>query len=168
MKKLLISLTLVSLIFGSTVLAETNLAETTPEALPQPKIEKPVPMLYSAKPKASSTINVICIQTAVEKRETALLSAFDVYASSTKAAISARSAALKTAWTLSDRKQRRQALTTAWNNFRKAQSKANAALKKARLQAGKQYEADRKACGKSLAAEDVANITQQPTELVQF
>ncbi len=74
-------------------------------------------------PTATSThsmageVNLVCMQNAVLKRETAIASALDAYYNAEKAALTARTSALNSAWGIADRKARRAALKSAWKTF---------------------------------------------------
>lgn len=100
------------------------------------------------------TLNVACIQAAVDKRDTAMIAAVDAHALAVKAAISARKNAIKAAWALTDRKARRDALRDAWKVFKDAAKAARKAYRDARMAAWQTYETDRKACGKQATRDD--------------
>lgn len=99
-------------------------------------------------------LNAPCIQSAVDKRDTAIIAAVDAYSSATKSAISARKDALKAAWAQTDRKTRRDAIAVAWKNHKDAAKTANKAYRQARLDAWKNFNTDRKSCGKSATSDD--------------
>jgi hypothetical protein len=92
-------------------------------------------------------LNVDCISAAVEKRETALIAAFDVYTPAMKEIINTRKNALKAAWAVTDRIQRKAAIKAAWTSFNATKSTTIAALKKAKTAAWATYAAERKTCG---------------------
>lgn len=93
-----------------------------------------------------SAAALACVQTAVEKRDNAVISAFDAFSASAKTALEARRDALKAAWGITDKKQRRAAIKKAWNDFGFATKTARKTFNKARLVAWAQYAKDGKAC----------------------
>lgn len=97
------------------------------------------PMVLTAEQKT-------CMIAAVNKRDTALISALDKFHVSTKTALEIRKEALKRAWNLSDEKERTVAIKAAADTFKASARKAAKELKEARRAAWKQYETDRKAC----------------------
>ncbi|MDO8601298.1 MAG: hypothetical protein Q7R46_01300 [bacterium] len=90
--------------------------------------------------------DIACVQTAVDKRETAIASAWNSLNSSINSALSARKDALKTAWTIPDANQRKTAIKTAWKNFKSADKAARTAFKRAQKAAWTQFKTDAKAC----------------------
>lgn len=100
-------------------------------------------------PPAANTPNpqgLACAQTAVEKRDNAIISAFDTFSASAKAALQSRKDALKAAWAITDRKARRAAIKKAWNDFTAAIKTARKTLNSARKAAWTQYAKDLKDC----------------------
>lgn len=69
---------------------------------------------------ASSTksVNLTCMQTAVDTRETAIGTAFDTMHTSVKAALAARKAALHDAWGMTDKVARNKAIKAAWKKWK--------------------------------------------------
>jgi len=128
MKKIILSLILSIFCLGLAGIASaddaTNTATTTP------------------------TFDPVCMQNAIEKRDTALIVGIDAYVAAIKTALTARKDALKAAWLITDKTQRRSALKTAWKNFRTARDQARKDWKSAKRTAWKTFYADRKACGK--------------------
>ena len=96
---------------------------------------------------SKKTINVACIQGAIETRDSAIASAVTAHASAQTAALSARKTALKAAWALTDQKARRAALRDAWKAFDTASRAARKTHRDAQNAAWKQFNTDRKACG---------------------
>ena len=78
------------------------------------------------------TVNLTCMQTAVDVREDAVAAAFTGFNDSIKTALAARKAALHAAWGLSDKTARGTAVKTAWKAWKDASKKAHADLKKNR------------------------------------
>jgi len=104
--------------------------------------------------KTATAVNLACMQTAVGKRDTAIISAFDAFYTTTKQALETRKAAMVSAWGITDKAQRKTALTTAWKTYRDTQKAARQTLNKARKEAWQTFYTDRKACGTTGASED--------------
>ncbi len=101
-----------------------------------------------------SDVNLVCVQNAVSKRDTAVGSAFDAYYTAEKAALTSRTSALSSAWTITDRKARRTAIRTAWKNFQTASKSVQKTFRTAKKTAWDTFTTDRKVCGKGAASED--------------
>lgn len=99
-------------------------------------------------------IDIVCVQSAVGKRDTAITASLDVFYNAMKTAFQTRQSALNSAWSITDRNQRRSALKTAWKNFTNAQKTASKTYKNAKGSAWDQFYKDRKACGPGAASED--------------
>lgn len=94
----------------------------------------------------SRIIDLVCMQTAVGKRDNAVISAVGKFSASSTAALTARRDALKTAWTKTDKKERKDALKTAWKTYLLEARRARKDLNRAKYDAWRQYNLDRKAC----------------------
>lgn len=99
------------------------------------KFNKPVVQVDSA-----------CMQNAVEKRDSAIISAVDAYAGTVKTALQTRKDALKAAWAITDKAQRNAALKAAWAAFNGTWKNARQALSEQRKAAWSAFKADAKAC----------------------
>lgn len=102
------------------------------------------------------TLDRTCMAVAVDKRETSLASAFNTFSSLQAAALSARHATLKGAWSISLAKDRRLAIKNSWTKYRKAHHDAVVAHRYTVKDAWKQFTAARKACGGAGNADEVA------------
>jgi hypothetical protein len=91
-------------------------------------------------------VDGVCMAAAVDARDTAIVAAVDAYHVSVKTALEARRSALKAAWMVENRDDRRDALEKAWDDFRRAWKKADHALKDARRMAWTTFEQERKKC----------------------
>jgi len=132
MKKILLTLACFSLlVVGAIVLADSTSTATT----------------------SVITADATCMKNAIEKRDTTIISSFDIYQASVKSALEARKTALKAAWDLNDKAQRKAAIKAAWKNYRDSVKLARSTLNAAKKAAWKQYVVDRKAC-KSVGMED--------------
>ncbi len=98
--------------------------------------------------------DVVCMQNAIDKRDTAIISAVDTSATAIKNALGTRRDALKAAWGLTDRKARRDGIRVAWKAWFEASRSARKDLQSARTAAWNTFYTDRKACGKGVATED--------------
>ena len=87
-----------------------------------------------------------CMATAVDKRDSAVITGVDTYHTSVATALSTRKDALKAAWLLIDPVARKTALKAAWSSFKGTWKNAAKALKTTRKGAWKQFDTDRKAC----------------------
>lgn len=125
--------TMASLLFAAAVLpafadtAGSNSATTTP-------------------PASRKTVDLACMQTAVETRDNAIVSALDIYASGVKTALQTRRDALKAAWGIMDKKQRRSALRAAWDAFNGTWKNAAKGLRIAKRNAWTQFNKDQRTC----------------------
>lgn len=99
------------------------------------------------KDTSLATTTVSCVQTALEKRENALISGHDSYNTAVKTALTKRLENLKTAWALPERKDRAEKRQSAYKTFKSDMQTANLAMKTARNTAWRTYETDAKACG---------------------
>lgn len=113
-----------------------------------------VPALAQNTNSNAKELNAACMQSAVEKRDDALIAAVDKYANAVKPALATRRDALKDAWTKTDRAERRQALRAAWKAYKEALSKVRRELRTSRLGAWKEYVKGRKECGSRGVSDD--------------
>lgn len=142
MRPKFISLGLASLtlaILGLTASAQTATPTPSPTVTPKPKVD------------------LVCMQNAVDKRDGAIITAFDTFHTSLSTALKDRQTALKNAWSLTDRKARREAIRSAWKNYRTAAQAARKALRIARRTAWQNFMKDRRGCGPQAWADDGAN-----------
>lgn len=102
-----------------------------------------LPVLAQTKP---AKIDTVCLQKAVDKRETAIIAANDVVSAGVKSALEQRKTALNQAWGLADQKERMKARNTAWTNFRKARQTARKTYNTAVKTAWQAFHTDGKAC----------------------
>ncbi len=104
----------------------------------------PVVMASSSPKKA--TVDLACVQTAVDTREDAIGSAFTTFSTAESAALAARKSALHDAWGITSSKDRRVAREKAWTDFRTANRAAFSALRTARKSAWAAFATASKAC----------------------
>ncbi len=117
-------------------------------------------LAHSSSTKATSTLATstspqgkhfdrACMQTVIDARETALIAEWAAYTAGITSAYSARKATLHSAWDITDRKQRREAIRAAWRVFEKSMHTVRADWKKARHDAWQKFKKDRKSCKNS-------------------
>ena len=80
--------------------------------------------VYAVAKKDAGALDLACIQTAVGKRETAVITASNTLATSIKSALESRKTALISAWGITNAKERRAARNLAWSTFKTAQKAA--------------------------------------------
>lgn len=107
--------------------------------------------------RSARSVNLACMQASVEKRDNAMVAAFDAFSASARSAFIARRDALKAAWGITDRAQRRAALRNAWSAFRASRHAARGAFRTARHAAWTQFRTDARACRGVSGAEEPAN-----------
>ena len=104
--------------------------------------------------RTAQTVDVACIQAAIDKRDNAIITAVDTFHDAAKSALQTRRDALKAAWGNTDRDVRRAAIKAAWESYRNSLRSARKALRESRRSAWSQFAADRKACGRGAQADD--------------
>ncbi len=133
MFKKIIGVSLLAPILALT-LALPTLAVDTPATTPTPA------------PTVAKPVDLACVQSAVDKRDNAIINAVGNYSTAIKNLLQARHDALKAGWGITDKKARRQALKDAWTAFRKGSKTAAQDARKAKRDAWAQFNTDRKAC----------------------
>lgn len=103
---------------------------------------------------SKATFDPVCMQAAVAKRETSLMTAFDTRYNSTKTMLQKRTEAQKTAWAVTDAKARRAAMKKVWTDYGAAIKKVVKEWQGNRANIWKTFVADRKACGAQAVTED--------------
>jgi hypothetical protein len=87
-----------------------------------------------------------CMSSAVDKRDTAVVTAFDTFSASLKTALTTRKDALKAGWSQTSTDARKSALKAAWQTFQQSQKSAREAFRKSKQAAWKQFKTDAKTC----------------------
>lgn len=100
-----------------------------------------------------ATVDLACVQLAIDKREGYILLNFDEYHTAARNALLARTTALKTAWANTDRTTRRAEIKIAWKNYQTALRTARKTFKTAQNTIWKDYKIDYKTC-KASASDD--------------
>lgn len=97
-----------------------------------------------------TNVSTTCMKVAVEKRENAIVSSWDAYASKIKTAYEARKNELVAAWVMTDSRQRQTAIKNAWNKYREAVKSARAEWSQSRKDAWTQFAQEAKNCKASV------------------
>ncbi|MCR4274716.1 MAG: hypothetical protein NUW02_01550 [Candidatus Campbellbacteria bacterium] len=101
----------------------------------------------SSSPRSNGKIvDLTCMQTAVEKRENTIITAWDTLHTTATTALKARRDALVEAWKIEDRKERNAAIKAAWKSFKDAKKGMWRTWNSARKSAWKTFKTDAKAC----------------------
>lgn len=87
-----------------------------------------------------------CMQSAVDKRDTALIGVINTYNTAITSVLATRRDSLKAAWGLTNKDARQSALKAAWNTFRNSHRQALIAKRTSRQAAWKQFRNDQRAC----------------------
>lgn len=101
-------------------------------------------MTTSASSTKSRALNTTCMSTAVEKRETALITAWSEFNNSVAEALADRKTDLMAAWTQTEVTKRSSALKTAWADWKTAKKSAHAEFKNDRKVAWETFKATAK------------------------
>lgn len=96
-------------------------------------------------------VNIACMKTAVEKRENALLIAYDTYAGKLKTARETRKTDLLAGWSIQDPKERHTAIKAAWDKYRQSVKTATTEWNQGRKTIWTQFAQDAKNCNASAA-----------------
>lgn len=119
-----------------------------------------LPVFAKERPAPTAT-QLACVQTAVGKREDAVMSAVDSYTSAWKSALSTRKTALTAAWNITVNKDRNAAIRSAWNAFKSAKRDAMMTHRTAIKAAWGAFKTDRRACGPSAGEPSESQGTDQ-------
>jgi hypothetical protein len=106
--------------------------------------------------KTVSPAKATCIQTAVLKRETAGITAFDAYTTSLRNVLGTRQEALKNAWGKTVLTERRSAIKSAWKNFRNSRLEIRKVYKAAQKSAWDTFKNEQRNCNVKGLQEDNA------------
>lgn len=118
----------------------------------------------SASSTPAATLNVSCIQNAVEKRDSAIIVAHGTFNTSIVNALTARKDALKAAWAKPTRQERTSGRKAAYDAFKVSQKSAHEALRSVRKSSWSTFDTDMKACGVNKEAHgERASEVKEPT-----
>lgn len=110
--------------------------------------------LVSDTNSATTVTKLACVATAVDARETALIGAADAFAGAWKTALTTRQTDLKAAWAMTNTKERRTAINSAWNAYNKAMKAAKQSYRTARNKAWTDFRTASKACKVTVTNDD--------------
>jgi hypothetical protein len=100
----------------------------------------------SNKNTSVSPAYIACLKTAIGKRDTALKTDWDTFASSVSTAFGTRKTALLAAYDLTTNAARRDAIKDAWKAFKKSRRDARRTFNRARHEAWTTFSSDRRTC----------------------
>jgi hypothetical protein len=101
-------------------------------------------------------VNLTCMQTAVDTRETKITNTFKTFQEDTLAALAMRKTALNKAWGESDKVERGKMVKSAWADWKTAQKKSHTALKVGRKSAWENFKTTVKtSCKETLPKEEM-------------
>ncbi len=87
-----------------------------------------------------------CMQTAVDKRDTAVINALVTYTNAWRTSLEIRRTELKAAWGLQIQSERSRAINAAWKKFREARKEQRRTFREERKNAWRQFKTEAKAC----------------------
>jgi len=134
MKKIVLSLLLLSLLAAGAVYAESGSGN-------------------SDNSGANRTVDAVCVSTAVGVREDALLATWSKFDDAITAVFTARKTALIAAWALPDATARKRAVKDAWATAKKSRREATKTYRTERKAAWRTFKAAAKACGGTAGSE---------------
>jgi len=103
-------------------------------------------LIQERKEVLDITVDIACMKTAVEKRETALLDAYKAYSTKIQAAYETRKNDLLAAWSITDAKERQTAVKNAWNKYHQSVKTAFSEWKKSEKTAWSEFLKEAKNC----------------------
>jgi hypothetical protein len=104
---------------------------------------------------------ILCVQNAIEKRETTLISGHGAFNTSIVQALTARKDGLKSAYALADRDAAKTAKKTVWNTFGAQSKVAHDTMRTVRKTSWNTFNTDMRACG--VAHEESPRAVMNPT-----
>ena len=104
--------------------------------------------------KVVSPAKASCVQTAVAKRETATIAAFDLYTTQMRNILGTKKEALNTAWGKTELAQRRTAINSAVKSFRSSRIEVRKTYKASQKAAWDLFKNEQKNCGATGLQED--------------
>jgi len=111
-------------------------------------------------------VDIACMKTVVEKRENALLTAFDAYSTKLKTTRETRKTDLLAAWSIQDPKERHKAIKAAWDKYRQSVKTATTEWNGSQKEIWLQFVQDAKKC-KASAVETVETQDLEKVEVTE-
>lgn len=102
---------------------------------------------FHSQAQPAKPLDPICMGTAVDKRESTLITGLDAYNAAVKSALAARRDALKAAWAMTDVGARKDALKKIWHDFNGTQKNQSKLFKTVKKDSWKMFHDERKLCG---------------------
>jgi hypothetical protein len=109
-----------------------------------------------ASSSRGKNVDATCMQTTMDTREDALVSAWGVFNGTITTGLSARKSAIYTAWGLTDLKERNDALIKSWKDWKKTSKDAHSGLRGAKKSAWETFKKTAKDSCKVTAPKDEA------------
>jgi hypothetical protein len=106
--------------------------------------------------KTKPVVDTACMATAIDARDTAIVTALGAYTTALTTDFQTRSTALKAAWTLTDAKARNAALKAAWKAFNTSSKADRKTYNTARKAAWTSFSAGAKTCKGSSSSDDTS------------
>lgn len=100
----------------------------------------------SPVPPTEATINAECMKSAIEVRDTSIMTGLDTFSGKVRTALTIRKDALKASWDMSG-KTRRDSIKSAWRTYSTSIKSAKQEHQAARRAAWNTFHASRTACG---------------------
>lgn len=107
--------------------------------------------------KLSTKPDLKCVQSAIDVREGAAITAFSAQSDAVKSALEARRVALVNVYSIENKKDREAARKTAWDTFRTSLRVANKTKAGSQKATWEKFRTDVRACGGSVSAEASLN-----------
>lgn len=107
-----------------------------------------------SKIKNKTTVNLTCMQTAVDTREEAIVKSFTNFTTDISEALTDRKDALHDAWGITDKSSRNTAVKKAWTDWKTAKKEAHTDLKAARKSAWETFKTTAKSSCKETLPKD--------------
>jgi len=118
----------------------------------------------SREMKPAQTLNVTCIQNAIEKRDSAIITTHTVFSTSITSALTTRKDALKLSWAKPTREERSSSRKATYDAFKTAQKSTHETLRNVRKSSWSTFDTEMKACGVSREAHgERASEVKEPT-----
>lgn len=140
-KRIIIAMVFSGFAFSTGVFAQEPTATATPTQPVAPVTATPTLKI------APKTVDLACMQNSVDKRDTAIISSWDKFTSVVKSALETRKAALKSAWSNSDAKARREVIKKSWSDYRNTIRTARKTFNSERKAVWNKFNVERKNCG---------------------
>jgi hypothetical protein len=147
--------------FSALLMVAMFLATSAPVMAEEGVAQSPAPVV-TPKPTPAPSQKLIdglaCMKAAVDKREGAVIAAWDTGSASIKTSLTTRQAALNVAWGITIRKDRNVALIKAWRDFGVSARAAKKTFNSSRYSAWKQFNTDGKACKAKYGASNTTSL----------